>query len=157
MIEDFRTEALETIKARFARDRELLGLKSFEWNSNSPISKTNVPCVYMFEGRDEIEKHDQRSVLGYPARRNLEINIEIVAKNDRNAAGVKALLQLVKRTIFCDRTGSGSDIVWTPNPVVAKNSFIRELRIKGPGTYEVPELVGIKLVVGLWYTDLGFL
>ena len=157
MIEDYRTEALETIKARFVRDRELLGLKNFEWNSNNPISKVNVPSVYMFEGRDEIEKHDQRSVLGYPARRNLEINIEIVAKNDRHAAGVKALLQQVKRTIFCDRTGSGDDIVWTPNPIVAKNSFIRELRIKGPGTYEVPELVGIKLVVGLWYTDLGFL
>lgn len=111
----------------------------------------------MFEGRDVIEKYNQGSKLGYPARRHLEINIEIVSKADRNAAGIKSLLQKVKRTVFCDRSGEGDDIVWTPNPVVAKNSFIKELRIKGPGTYEVPELVGIKFVIGLWYTDNGFL
>lgn len=156
-MEDFRNDALLEIKRRIARDKDLLGLKSFNWNSNSPISKETVPSVYMFEGRDVIEKHNQGSKLGYPARRHLEINIEIVAKNDRNAAGVKALLQKVKRTVFCNRIGEGEDIVWTPEPVVAKNSFIKELRIKGPGTYEVPELVGIKLVVGLWYIDNGFL
>lgn len=156
-MDDYRTEALETIKSRFVRDRELLGLVTFNWNTNNPIDKSSVPSVYMFEGRDVIEKYNQGNILGYPARRHLEINIEIVAKSDRNAAGVKALLQKVKRTVFCDRTVEGEDDVWTPNAVVAKNSFIRELRIKGPGTYEVPELVGIKLVIGLWYTDNGFL
>jgi hypothetical protein len=156
-MEDFRTDALLEIKSRILRDRTILGIESFMWNNNGPISKTTVPTIYMFEGRDVIEKYNQGSPLGYPARRHLEINIEIVAKNDREAAGVKALLQKVKRTIFCDRTGDGEDIKWTPNAVVAKNSFIRELRIKGPGTYEVPELVGIKLVIGLWYTDNGFL
>lgn len=157
MAEDFRTLSLIEIKDRIIRDREILGLESFQWNSNNPIDKSNVPAIYMFEGRDVIEKHYQGDKLGYPARRHLEINIEVVAKNDRYAQTVKQLLQKVKRTVFCDRTGEGEDIVWTPNPVVAKNSFIKELRTKGPGTYEVPELVGIKLVVGLWYTDNGFL
>ncbi len=156
-MEDFRTDALLEIKSRIERDRDILGLKSFMWNSNNPITKTSVPAVYMFEGRDVIEKYNQGSPLGYPARRHLEINIEIVAKTDRYASNVKTLLQLVKRSVFCDRTTVGDVHTWTPNVVVAKNSFIKELRTKGPGTYEIPELVGIKLVVGLWYIDNGFL
>jgi len=155
-MEDFRTKSLLEIKRRIVRDKELLELVSFNWNTNSPISKTTVPSIYMFEGRDVIEKYHQGNKLGYPARRHLEVNIEVVAKSDRNAAGIKTLLQKVKRTVFCDREGEGDSIVWTPNPTVAQNSFIRELRTKGPGTYEVPELVGIKLVVGLWYIDNGF-
>lgn len=156
-MEDYRTQSLETIKGRFQRDRTILGLKTFNWNTNSPMDKTNVPSVYMFEGRDVIQKYHQGDKLGYPARRHLEINIEIVTQMNRNASDVKDLLQKVKRTVFCDRTGEDSNPVWTPNPVVAQNAFIKELRIKGPGLYKVPELVGIKLVVGLWYTDNGFL
>lgn len=152
---DYRTEALEEIKSRFVRDRELLGLKTFNWNSNSPINKLSVPSVYMFEGRDVIEKYNQGNILGYPARRHLEINIEIVTKNNENASDVKELLKLVRRTVFCEKDDSGEDTIWTINAVVAKNAFIRELRIKGPGLYDVPELVGIKLVIGLWYTDEG--
>lgn len=157
MSEDYRTDSLELIKSRFKRDRSILGLKTFNWNTNSPINKTNVPSVYMFEGRDVIQDYNDRDTLGYPAKRHLEINIEIVSKIDRNAAGIKALLQKVKRTVFCDRTGDDDNPVWTPNVRVAKNSFIKELRTKGPGLYDVPEIVGIKLVVGLWYTDNGFL
>lgn len=157
MVEDYREIALNEIESRLIRDRDILGLQSVNRNNNNPISKTNVPAIYMFEGRDVIENWTQRDPLGYPLRRHLEINIEIVAKTDRKAKGVKTLLNLVRRSVFCDRTGEGEDFVWTPNPIVAKNSLIRELRIKGPGTYEVPELVGIKLVVGLWYTDEGFL
>ena len=155
---DYRTLSLEEIKSRIIRDREILGLESFNWNSNSPIDKSSVPSVYMFEGRDTIKTYSSRAPLGYPARRHLEINIEVVAKSDRNASGVKDLLRLVKRAVFCDRTGDSIvNYVWIPNEVVADNSFIKELRTKGPGTYAVPELVGIKLVIGLWYTDHGFL
>lgn len=156
-MDDYREIALETIEGRIVRDREMLGLIGVHRNNNNPINKKSVPAIYIFEGRDVVEKYTQRDPLGYPLRRHLEINIEIVAKSDRKAKGVKELLNLVRRSVFCDRTGEGDDIVWTPNPNVANNSLIRELRIKGPGTYEVPELVGIKLVVGLWYTDKGFL
>jgi len=155
---DFRTLALEEIASRIVRDREVLDLQSFNWNSNDPDDKSSVPSIYMFEGRDVIKTYSSRGPLGYPARRHLEINIEVVAKSDRNASEIKALLRLVKRSVFCDRIGDSiENYVWTPNEVVANNSFIKELRTKGPGTYAVPELVGIKLVIGLWYTDLGFL
>lgn len=155
---DFRTLALEEIKSRIIRDRAILELESFNWNSNDPIDKSSVPSVYMFEGRDTIKTYSSRGPLGYPARRHLEINIEVVTKSDRNASGVKDLLRLVKRSVFCDRTGDSiENYVWIPNEVVADNSFIKELRTKGPGTYAVPELVGIKLVIGLYYTDHGFL
>lgn len=157
MAEDFREISLDEIESRIVRDKDILGLVSMNRNSNNPIGKQSVPAIYMFEGRDVIENYTQRDPLGYPLRRHLEINIEIVAKADRKAKGVKKLLSLVRRSVFCDRTGEGENMVWTPKPLVAKNSLIRELRIKGPGTYEVPELVGIKLVVGLWYTDNGFL
>lgn len=156
-MEDFRTDSLLEIKRRIERDRDILGLKAFMWNSNNPINKSTVPAIYMFEGRDTIEKYNQSSALGYPARRHLEINIEVVTKSDKNAHGIKTLLQLTKRSVFCNRATDGENYIWTPEVVVAKNSFIKELRTKGPGTYEIPELVGIKLVIGLWYTDNGFL
>lgn len=155
-MDDYRTLSLEEMKSRIVRDNDILGLKAFNWNSNSPIDKLTVPAVYMFEGRDVIQDYTDRSPLGYPAKRHLEVNIEVVTKLNKNASDVKDLLMLVKRAVFCDRTGEEGSYVWTPNQMVATNSRILELRTKGPGLYEVPELVGIKLVIGLWYIDYGF-
>lgn len=155
-MENYRTLSLEEIKRRILRDKDILGLKTFNWNTNSPISKLNVPSIYMFEGRDVIKDYADRTPLGYPAKRHLEINIEVVTKIDRNAAEVKALLQKVRRSVFCNRSGEEGNYIWIPNQIVADNSRILELRTKGPGLYEVPELVGIKLVIGLWYIDYGF-
>lgn len=156
-MEDYREQALDEIENRLIRDREILGLKGLYRNSNNPIKKDNVPLIYIFEERDVVEHYTQRDALGYPLRRHLEVEIEIVAKSDKNAKGIKQLLNLVRRSVFCDRSGDSGNYIFTPNPLVAPSSIIKELRTKGPGTYEVPELVGIKLVVGLWYVDKGFL
>lgn len=156
---DYREEALVIIKERLKRDRDVLGIVSIERNSNTPISKTNVPAIYIFEGRDIITKYQNKTPLGYPVIRNLEINIEIVAKRDRESKGIKDLLKKIRKSIFCERTGEDGSYVYIPSHILVDKGYaiIKELRVKGPGTYEVPELVGIKLVIGLQYTDFGFL
>lgn len=152
---DYRTESLNEIARRIKRDRDILDLKSFKWNSNDPINKINTPAIYMFEGRDTVKEFASKNGLGYPCKRHLEINIEIISKNDKNAKTIKELFQKTRRTIFCERVDTDFGIEWNPNILVAKSSFIKELRTKGPNVYEIPELVGIKLVLGLWYVDHG--
>ncbi|GAG26909.1 unnamed protein product, partial [marine sediment metagenome] len=88
---DYRTQSLEEIARRIKRDRLILNLQSFKWNSNNPISKINVPAIYMFEGRDTVKEFSSKNGLGYPCKRHLEINIEIVTKNDANAKSVKEM------------------------------------------------------------------
>lgn len=154
---DYREESLSEIKNRLKRDRAILGIKSIERNSNTPLDKSNVPAIYIFEGRDVIVKYTNKNPLGYPAIRSLEINIEVVAKRDREAKGIKDLLKLVRRSVFCERSGEVDNYVFTASHILPGNSVIKELRIKGPGAYDVPELVGIKLVIGLQYTDNGFI
>lgn len=150
---DYREQALTEIANRIKRDRDVLELKTFRWNNNNTSDKEEVPIVYMFEGDDKIINHSNRNKIGYPARRELEVEMEIVVKKDKTL--LKSIYKKLRRAIFCEREDSENLIIWKPNNVVAKNCFIVEKRIKGPGTYEIPELIGIKMTLGLSYTDNG--
>lgn len=150
---DYREQALTEIANRIKRDKDVLGLKTFRWNNNNTSDKEETPIIYMFEGRDEIKEHSKRNKIGYPARRELEVEIEIAVKKDKTL--LKSLYQKLRRTIFCEKEEIDSLITWKPNNTIAKNCFIVEKRTKGPGTYEIPELIGIKMVLGLSYTDNG--
>jgi hypothetical protein len=161
---DYREASLEEIARRIKRDRDLLNLKSFKWNSNDPVNKINIPAIYMFEGRDTIKEYISRNKIGYPCKRHLEVNIEMIVENESSIKDdfkkLKIFYQKVRRSVFCDREDIIRDevksIVWTPNNTLAKNSYMLELRTKGPNTYEIPELIGMKMVVGVWYDDFGF-
>jgi len=147
-----REVALQTLFDRLLRDRNDLNLKALKWNSNDPISKDMVPSIYMYEELDEITARKSRDSLGYPVARRLEVELEIVTTNDKHSKAVKDLYLLVRRTVFCEKNLTGA---YTINPVLAPGSTVRELRAKGPGLYDVPELVGIKMVLEIQYIDNG--
>lgn len=154
---DYRELGLTKIKERLIQDKDALGLKSIKRNSNDPISKDMMNAVFILEGRDYITEHASRSFIGYPAKRMLEVDIEIVTKNDRDGKAIKELYQKVRRTVLCDRTVNPDlSITYNPNPILADNTAIRELRTLGAGLYDIPELIGMKLVLGLYYIDYGF-
>lgn len=154
---DYRELGLSEIKKRIINNKDELNLKTLKRLSNDPIDKNDVNAIFIFEGVDNVTKHSSRGETGYPARRMLEVDIEIVAKNDRDGKTIKSLYHNVRRAIFCDKIIDGENIIYKPNMLVADNTIISELRTLGPGLYEIPELIGIKLVLGLSYIDNGIL
>lgn len=152
---DYRELGMDKIKQRLIADKDVLGLKSLKRNSNDPISKSEMNAIYIFEGRDTITEHASRGFLGYPAKRLLEVDVEIITKNNRDGTAIKTLYNNVRRAVFCDKI-IDTNTTYVPNPILADNVAIRELRTLGPGLYDVPELIGIKLVLGLIYIDNGF-
>lgn len=154
---DYRELGLTVIKQRLIDDKEYLQLKTIKRNSNDPISKVPMNAIFIFEGRDTITEHASKNFLGYPAKRMLEIDIEIITKNDRDGKSIKDLYQKVRRTVLCDRVVNiDESITYIPNPILADNTAVRELRTLGAGLYDIPELIGMKLVLGLYYIDYGF-
>jgi len=154
---DYRELGLTKIKQRLIDDKDYLNLKSIKRNSNDPISKDMMNAIFIFEGRDTITEHASRNFIGYPAKRMLEVDIEIITKNDRDGKTIKDLYQKVRRAVLCDRiVNSDLTITYTPNSILADNTAIRELRTLGAGLYDIPELIGMKLVLGLYYIDYGF-
>jgi len=146
---DYRELGLTAIKDRIINDKDFLSINSIFRNSNNPIDKSLLNSVYIFEGKDVITDHSSKNFLGYPARRMLEVEIELITNADRDGKGIKSFYQNLRKTILCEK----NEDVYTPNPILAENTVVRELRSFGPALYKVPELIGMKMVLGLYYID----
>jgi hypothetical protein len=108
-----------------------------------------VNAVYMFEGKDIIVKYASNDYLGYPARRLLEVELELISLNDRDGKYIKTFYHNLRKSVLCDKI----DDIYQPNCVLSDNVFIRELRTYGAHPYEIPNLIGMKMVLGLSYID----
>lgn len=135
-----RETALEVIYQRVKAQRETLGLKGFERTPTKPIGEYALPCIFMAEDVDEPVTVNSRSPEGYPMRRKLEVVLEIAAERSYN---IKQLYRDVRKVVF---TGGVN---------VADDSFIREIRTEGPTGYGLPDVIGMRFVLALSYTDDG--
>lgn len=151
---NLRDKSLLAIYERIKRDRDQTGIKSLIWNKNTTVEKNNIPVVFLIEGKDIIKKHNSRNKVGYPARRELEVEIAIATKDKESLWDV---YQKTRRAIFCTRKDTVGLITWTPNNVVEDSSFIKELRTDEPITYNDPSAIGISLIISLSYIDYGIL
>jgi hypothetical protein len=148
--EEGLTEIYERIKAR----RIILGLQAFKRTPTAPVREEMLPCIFMSEDVDNVIEHSQRNKTGYPARRVLEVALEIIASRDTD---VKQLYFNVRRAVFMNR-----EAVWEENdpssysPFIAENTFVNENRTEGPTGYGLPDVIGMRLVLDLVYTDNGF-
>jgi len=120
--------------------KDVLGLKTFKRSPTTPISETNLPCVFLHEDIDEIIKESGRGGLGYPATRTLEVVLEIVTGG---TADVRQLYLKVRAAVLKDGCR------------IAPNTFIKEIRTEGPTGYGLPDVLGMKLVFALTYQDEG--
>lgn len=144
-----REDGLDEIYERLKANRIILGLTKFKRNPTRPAVEEDLPCVFMIEGNDIVIEHSKRSKTGYPAKRVMEVTIEIITTKEVN---IKQLFQDIRRVIF---TEPDSDpIAYTP--IVAENTFISENRTEGPSGYGLPDIVGMALVLDLVYTDKAF-
>lgn len=144
-----REDALIEIYERLKENRESIGIKTFKRTPTSPSDEEDLPCIFMSEESDNIIEYSKRNKTGYPARRALEVSIEIVASGDSN---IKQLYMNTRRAVFAER---GSNLT-NFNPVLAHNTFINENRTEGPTGYGLPDILGMRLILDLVYTDNGF-
>jgi len=146
---ELREQGIDIIKQRIIEDKDILGLKSIKRNSNQPVNKNKLNAIYIFENEDIITKHASNDFLGYPARRMLELEIQLISQNDRDGKGIKDLFLKLRRTVLCKKEND----IYIPEPTLIDNVFVRELKTIGAGTYEIPELIGMKMILGLHYID----
>lgn len=145
-----REDGLVEIYERIKEGRIALGIKTFRQTPTSPVREEDLPCVFMSEDVDNIVERSQRSPTGYPAKRVLEVIIEIVVDKSTN---IKTLYAGLRRVIFMKR-GTADDPVY--DPIVADPAFINENRTEGPIGYGLPDVLGMRLVLDLVYTDNAF-
>lgn len=136
-----RENGLLEVYRRIYENRTTLGLKSFQRTPTKPVSEEFLPCIFMIEGIDEIVEHSNRNSMGYPCKRMLEVTLEIVTDKDTN---INQLYTDVRTVVF-----EGGVVV------ADGNTFIRETRTEGPTGYGLPDVLGMQLVLVLFYTDTG--
>ena len=144
-----REEALQEIYERLKANRTVLGLTTFKRTPTEPVREEDLPCIFMSEGTDTILDHSKRTSHGYPARRALEVIIELITDRDTD---IRQLFLNVRSIIF-------TEIGTNPpkyNPILGANIFINENRTEGPMGYGLPDVLGMRLILDLVYTDKGF-
>lgn len=134
-----REDSIVEVERRIKEAREALGLTTCKRVPTSAITSAHCPAVLLVEGEDVILKKSSRGVQIYPARRNLELILEIITLIGYD---VKKLYRDVRSIVFV-------------NPVVADNCIIEEIRTEGPSGYDLPDIKGMRMVISLTYTDFG--
>ena len=92
-----REDGLQEIYDRIYAARTQLGLNGFKRTPTKPIDEEFLPCIFMIEDVDEIVAHSSRSSTGYPAKRMLEVTLEIIT--DRKT-DIKQLYTDVRTVVF---------------------------------------------------------
>jgi hypothetical protein len=143
---DLREQALDEIALRISNAKDTLGLKGFRRTPTRPVDEKYIPCIFMIEGEDEIVKPSNRDSNVYPAVRELEVGIDIVAY--KSETDIKQLYRQVRAVVL--RSGIIRGNILADNKVP-----IWEIRTEGPTGYGLPDLIGMTLVLKMSYTDDG--
>lgn len=138
-------EVYERIKAK----RSEIGLLTFKRTPTKPLDPKNTPLCVMLEDEDNIIKRSSRGVSPYPAVRRLEVHLEIICNETTHQ--VKPMYSLLRKAVFTNRDAINPQIDFR----VAKGVTVSESRSEGPYPYGVPNLIGMRLILNLEYTDEG--
>lgn len=145
---DNREEGLVEIHERFKAKKDDIGLVAFRRNPTQPLDPNQLPVGIMLEDVDTVVKASSKTSFGYPARRVLEVNLELICNEKHH--DIKSVYKEFRKAVFMDR-GMFEKV----NVKVADNTFISENRCEGPYPYGVPNLLGMRLILNLIYTDKG--
>lgn len=134
-----REDALVEIEKRCYDNRVEIAVNTFKRAPTRPIDSYAYPAIFMYEGDDELVQASQRDALGYPAKRLLEVTLEIITDETTD---IKAKYRKVRNAVLS-------------NPVVAPTATIKEIRTEGPVGFGLPDVLGMRLVLALSYIDDG--
>ena len=136
---ELRELSIVEVEKRIKDARTALGLTTCKRVPTSAITASHCPAVLIIEGEDNVVKKASRGNSIYPARRNLELVLEIITILGYD---IKKLYRDVRSVVL-------------QNPVVADNCFIEEIRTEGPSGYDLPDIQGMRFILSLTYTDSG--
>lgn len=136
-----RKEILDVLIERIKQNRSTLHVKTLKHNPTSPFISTDLPGVFLYEGVDNILKYSSGTPLGYPVFRECEITLEIITDSRYD------LLTMYR--------GVRSVVLNSDLPSLQKGSLLREKFSEGPTGYGVPDVLGMRLVMSLTYSDDG--
>lgn len=136
-----RKDVLAALIERVKANRVLLNIKTFKHNPTTAFTAADLPGIFMYEGVDHIVKASGSTQLGYPAIRECEVTLEIITDNRYDAL---TMFRAVRSTILNENS-----------PRLVEGSSMREKYSEGPNGYGVPDVLGMRLVLGLTYMDDG--
>jgi len=136
---DLREISVIEIEKRVKDNKVLLSITTCRRMPGPAITSAHCPAVLIVEGEDNVVKTTNRNQSIYPARRQVEIILEIITTISYD---IKKLYRDVRSVVVS-------------NAVVADNCFIAEIRTEGPNGYDLPDIKGMRLVLLLTYTDFG--
>lgn len=144
--------ACVAFRDRIESVKDECGLKTFIRNPTRPADDDDLNAVFLIEGVDTILEYSSRGGNTFPVKRAAEIIIEIVT-NAVDADGVpiniKEIFSTVRRAVFVNINPVAED------GKVDKTTFFREIRTEGPLGYGLPNILGMRLVLELFYIDNG--
>ena len=144
-----REDSLQELYERIKANRVDLGIASFKRTPTNPIDDSDMPCIIMLEGVDNIVAHSSKNSAGYPVRRALEVTLELITTK---SIDIKSLLRNLRRIVFTERDTDPP--VYNAKLVPSgRTGFIQESRTEGPTGYGLPDVLGMSLVLDLVYTD----
>lgn len=143
-----RVLAVAEIKKRIKNAKVALGMKTFHYNPQRGLRADELRAVCLTEGIDDIIRRSSRNPRGLPLDRLVELIIDVV--------DLKTDTSNINKVCIDVREAIMQDIY----PVVVDEkvdhtTFLSELRIEGPFGYGLPDVEGIRLILGLNYIDTG--
>ena len=145
-----REEALTELYERLRDNYQDIGLKTYRRNPTKALNDDQFPYIIMDEGVDQVIDKSKRGRTGHQQRRVLEVIFEIGINN--STEDIKTMFLEVRKALFAQRGTS----LQKYNNVLAENTFIEENRTEGPTGVDIPDILVMRLVLDLIYTDNGF-
>jgi len=117
-----------------------LSLKGVIRLPDKSIDESDMPCVLIMEGDDKIIKYANRDFLGYPCNRSLNVIVECW---DYSTGDVRNIHKEVRKAVLADKG------------ILLSGVIIREQQTIGPFNLNIPNVLGMRIVFNMNYTDEG--
>lgn len=134
-----RDLAITALFNRIKAAKTTLGLVCCKVTPTKSLESYSLPAVFLVEGVDRLLTTASRNPLGYPATREVEIICELVFPKSIN---IRQKYRDVRNVVLSSH-------------ILVEDTSVKEIRAEGPTGYGLPDVVGMRLVLGLIYPDDG--
>jgi len=131
-----RDEIVSNIETILMDSKDVLGFKTFVHYPTSAAREEDTPCLFLYEGVDQVTNKSFKSRRNTPKIRALEIFLEVLDKPEDIMARIRALRE--KILSFGD---------------TFLQSSISEDKTEGPMACGIPNIVVCRLVLSAIYKD----
>ena len=135
-----RELGMEEIMRRLRPLYTSLNLKNVLRIPSRAIDEEDMPCVLVMEGDDSVSKRASTDYLGYPCKRILNVTIECW---DYSNGDVKNIYEETRKAVLAEKG------------ILLQKVIIRESMAVGPYNFGIPNVLGMRVVFEMSYSDRG--